>query len=618
MTNQQLEALLRKWSKSYYSGKPLVDDAKFDRALEQLRSQDPDNKFLAEVRTPVIKNKKPVKYRVPMPSLDKANSENKALAKFVKTNRGPYWVMPKKDGTSVYVEYENGIPVSAASGGDAKVGADISSLIPHLNIPKKIPHKGILGIRFEAIIPKSKFKKSWSAKYANARNLAAGVVNKTKGIHEAVKDVDLVALSVVYPKCSLDLLDKLDAWGFHTVERTQVKAVSETSLEKILANYEKKDHEIDGLVVTQSGDQKLTYANPSWSIAFKRPADDNYAVTTVTKVEWNASKHGELRPRVFVEPVKLRGVTVTKASAFNAKYIVANKIGPGTQVSLMRSGDVIPDIQEVIKPTKAQLPDLPKSSYAWDENKTHFVLTVQSDVTDSKKLHALLADGLGIEFFGPVMLSKFHKAGFSVEDILRCTDASEFTAVPGVLIGTAQKLFKQVQYYTKRADLAKVAANSGFFGKLMGSTRIQTILDSLPKTKDPFDKLVKLEEMPNPKDYVANLTGFNVKTATAFCNGLSDFLDWVESLDFTFIYPKVVAVKGNSMQNQVVVFTGIRDKSAEAKIAEQGGNIGSTVNKDTTLLVVKDLNSGSAKMVKAQQLGVKVVSIDQLYKMLGM
>lgn len=314
--------------------------------------------------------------------------------------------------------------------------------------------------------------------------------------------------------------------------------------------------------------------------------------------------------------VLLGGSVVNRVTAHNAKYVVDNKIGPGTILEICKSGDVIPYILKVVKPSKT--PQLPSSKkfgdYTWNKTKVDFVLmnTMGNKTVLTKQLKAFFKAGLGCDFIGEGWFERLVDHGYtSINEVLKAT-VGEFEQVEGVQKTLATKWVAQIQKGKLSANEASVAANSGFFGRNFGSKRIQMILDSGLALKD-FATLT-------PKQTVATLLdihGFSNITAIQFERGIKPYLKWIPTTGIKFAKPKVLKVAGSKMKDQVVVFTGFRDDALEDWIKEQGGAVGSGVNSTTTILVVKDKGAGSSKIQKAESLGVKVLSGAEFVKKYG-
>ena len=309
--------------------------------------------------------------------------------------------------------------------------------------------------------------------------------------------------------------------------------------------------------------------------------------------------------------VELLGTTVRRVTGHNAKYIVDNDIGPGTVLQITRSGDVIPYINKVVKATKAQLPNRQEvGSYQWDENKVNFILKDKSSHDDVKikAWHAFIADGLGIENVGQSTIARLYEAGLDSLPAILEASVDDLMQADGIQRRKAQNIYDSIQSKLEHAILANVAANSGFFGRNVGSKRMAEVDTKLG--------LRNLSKLP-PKEIayrIAELHGFKVATATPIAENLAKFFKWVDTLPIKFVKPKQVAVTGAKFANQTVVFTGFRSKEWEDFIKSQGGKIGSGVNKDTTLLVAADPTDTKAKAAKARTLRIPIIGKVQFQK----
>ena len=211
----------------------------------------------------------------------------------------------------------------------------------------------------------------------------------------------------------------------HTVRNETVIDLSNDLLSRLLvdwrANYA---YEIDGIIVAHNKVYpERKNKNPDHAFAFKMVLSDQVAEAKVVNIEWNPSKDGYLKPRVQIEPVELGGVTITYATGKNASFIEKNKIGIGSIIELVRSGDVIPDIKKIVVPAKEPLmPDVP---YVWNDTHVDIMLVDKSaDATVREKnilgfFKALEVDGIGVG-----VIKKLIAAGYdSVPAILRMREA---------------------------------------------------------------------------------------------------------------------------------------------------------------------------------------------------
>ena len=274
-------------------------DEEFDRVERVVKYLDPA--WERPVGAPVKNSKTKEELPIPIFGLNKVHAGDGSIKKWSTKYKGPYVVSDKLDGNSLEIVYEGGKPTAAYTRGDAYTGGNVSYLIPHMTIPKKIAYVQKLIVRFEGVMSEANFEK-WSKKYKNARNMTSGVFNKLSA-HEAIGDIAVIAHSVLFPNNvpskGFAFLEKL---GFKVVEHTIVQQVSDSSLSALFKQRKAKSpYKIDGLVVVQDTKNQLVEGNPPYAIAFKEAADDNFAMVRVVGVEWQVSRHGLLKPVVVVE-----------------------------------------------------------------------------------------------------------------------------------------------------------------------------------------------------------------------------------------------------------------------------------------------------------------------------
>ena len=238
-----------------------------------------------------------------------------------------------------------------------------------------------MAIRGEFIMKNKVFESKYSSQYPKVRSIIAGNINSKKPDKKILRNIEFVSYEMVYPKEKrhTECLEVLRGFGFTVVKYEKTKSVELNHLVDKLKDYKTNSlYPIDGLVV---GDNSKPYINddkatPDHAFAFKMELDEQKMRTKVIKVHWRASKHGKLIPRVQFEPIVIGGDTITYATGFNGSYIFKNKIGSGTIINIIKSGDVIPYIHSVIKSTKS---DMPTSKYHWDKTNVNIILDDNSN-----------------------------------------------------------------------------------------------------------------------------------------------------------------------------------------------------------------------------------------------
>ena len=607
----KLEAMLRKLSSKYYEGEPLVSDEIFDILKDELQRRDPDNRFLGEVGYKISKEK--VKMPYWMNSLDKIKPDTGFLDKWAKQYEGPYVVSDKLDGVSALL-YKDGDKIKLFSRGDETGGQDISHLIEYIfkGIDlKKLPDKA--GIRGELIVSKKKFKEV-EDRYKNPRNALGGLVNAKKFIPSLAKIAEFVSYAILYPKLNqVEQMKRLKEYGFIVVKHSIEKNISNEVLSKLLIERRTKgDYDIDGIVVLDGNKPydipKVKY--PPYGFAFKMILSDQVVETVVKDVEWNLSKDGYLKPKVIVEKVKIGTVDIEKATAFNAKFVEDNKIGPGAVVKLVRSGDVIPDIEEVIKPAdKAKMPCTP---YKWSKNRVDAIAKdlhkEQFDIITTKRINMFFKI-LNVKSIAEGVIKKLVDAGYNTVPKILNADIDELAKIDGIGTTLMTKVKKNFDKAIKEATIVDLMAASQSFGRGFGVKRIQPILEAYP---DILDEKWDTNTMTNK---LVELDGFDTITATQFSENFKEFKKFYKDLNkvVNLKHLKKITKKEGKLSDMKIVFTGFRDKDMEKMITDMGGKVSSSVSKSTSIVIYVEDKAGG-KLQQAKDLGIKIMSKEEFVK----
>ena len=611
-----LESLIAKANLAYHeTGKPLMSDDKFEALVDKLREASPSSKVLKKVGAAVRGKDSKVVLKYFLGSLNKVKADNQGFERWSASRRhkGEYLIADKLDGVSLLLDYEPNKKPIANTRGDGTVGRDVSSIVPFIDdIPATLRKQ--LVVRGEVVMPKSTFAKHYDEEDENARNIVAGAVNSAKP-HPAFKHVHFVAYTVIKPKLSpSEGMALLKSLGFRCAPHKIVSELSSDRLSKALANRrEKSVYDIDGLVVTEDKRTDHPEGNPEHAVAFK---ENRFVEAKVVAVHWKASRFGALKPRIEIEPQRVSGVTITFITGHNASVIYEGKIGPGAIIKITRSGEVIPKLEEVIKPArKASMPDV---AWEWDDNGVEAMLKNKS--ASSEVGARLISDffvAMGAEFIGRGVVDKLYEAGYNtIGKVLNITPP-KLMKIEGFQSVSAGKVYKSIQGACASADLATWMAASGIFGRGMGRRVIQPVIDAagneaiLAKTTNNLAKIGNvLESTP----------GIGPSRSQAITTQLPVFRAWFHTLpaDLTanaFKYKSKKLLKGPLLGKNIVC-TGFRDANLMAKAASLGAKEGTSVNKDS-ILVAKTADASSAKAVRAKQVGAKVMTLAQFTRYLA-
>jgi DNA ligase (NAD+) len=609
-SNEQYELLLH-YQQTYESGEPEIDDATFDTL--QVIYEKKSGKNFKEVGAIPKSSKVELPYY--MGSLDKIKGKTAEadLKRWMKTYTGPWIVEDKMDGISALysVRYIDNKPITKLyTRGNGVVGTDISHLLDYINIP--IPDFDII-VRGELIILEQDFIRA-NTGFKNPRNTAAGAINSKELNIGIIKLINFYAYNIVdwsYDKINKELQMKyLNALNFKVPWYIPAEELSIQNLEEALKLRRKEaPYEIDGLVITNNQVYELESGrNPRYAIAFKV---DKFMETRVIDVIWEASKDGVIKPVVIYEPVIMSGVTMSRASGKNAKFIVNNLIGPGAVILITRAGDVIPDIVEIITPVDKSSLILPEEEYEWNESNIEFILVdKENNVKVQRERIEYFFKTMDIKNMGPGRVNLLYSHGFDTIYKILSASPDEISTIPGLGFKSADQIYNSIQDVITKAPLSKVMAGSGIFGSGFGVRKMELVIDSYPD-------ILEMNEMNTDEltELIQNIEGFD-KTSVDFAINLPRFKLWLN--EHNMIKIKSNVVKASSVQNllgEKIVFTGFRSPELEIKIKERGGTISTSISKNTTILLAKDISDLKTKGAKAEELGVKIIQLEEFKKM---
>jgi DNA ligase (NAD+) len=362
---------------------PEVSDAHYDRLMQELAALEeqfrdlatPDSPTLRVAGTPSEKFERVI-HRLPMLSLSNALDDgqlaefDERVRKLLGLEQVPYICEPKLDGLAVELVYEAGALVKASTRGDGIIGEDVTANVRTLrNVPWQLP-QGIvppyLELRGEVFIRKADFLKlnqrreaSGEPLFANPRNAAAGALRQLDPRITASRPLSIFLYEVGEVsgadfKTHWDKLERLASLGL-PVNPRNVQAVGLAAVrqcyERFLSARHDFPYEMDGMVVkVDSEDQRRRLGqvskSPRWAVAYKFPPEEEE--TQVESIEVNVGRTGALTPVAFLKPVKIAGVTVSRATLHNENELRRRDVRARDWVFVRRAGDVIPEIVKVI------------------------------------------------------------------------------------------------------------------------------------------------------------------------------------------------------------------------------------------------------------------------------
>jgi DNA ligase (NAD+) len=614
LSEEDVAQIIQKANYEYRNSKTtMFSDDLFDLIKDYLEMKNPNHPILNSIGAAATRDK--VELPFFMGSLDKIKNDDKLVEKFKVTYTCSYVVSDKLDGNSALYYTDNEGKPFLFTRGDGSIGQDISHLLPFIaNIPKA--DTKVTAVRGELIISRKDFE-TVKDKGANARNMVAGIINAKLPDLEIAKLVQFVAYELINPRHApenqFDIMEKM---GFKAVfhKTFSDQALNNSLLSDILVNRRKgSPYEVDGIVVMHNAMHNRVKDNPKYAFAFKSVHTMDKAEVVVTNIDWNISKDGYIIPVVQFNPVHLAGVTIQKANGFNGKYINDNKLGPGSRIIIMRSGDVIPYIVEVLTPSATGKPSMPELQYDWNKSGVDIIVKQGVDGNDDMKLKTIeyFFNKLDIKGVSTGTIAKIFKAGFQdVRSITKIT-VQDLLKIDGFQIKSAEKIYSALQDGVKDVDCVTLMDASNTLGRGMGSKKIVLIVDAFPT-------ILTKKYVPSIDELIV-LKGIEKKTAEVFIQNLPAFFSFYETCGIKCgkVVEEVTPIS-TKYSGMTFVFTGFRSKELEDHITSNGGVISGTLNKKTTTLVVKDKDGKeSSKIQKVKEIEdknnikIKVVSKDE-------
>jgi len=599
---KELVDKLTKCDYHYTLGNPIITDKEYDQLREQLYKLDPKNKYFKLIGCETTDNCVKLPYHLGSQTKIK---EDKDLQKWIKKyNSNNYIISEKLDGISAfYNKTENKLYTR----GNGKIGTDISHILPHINLPEINTEN----VRGELIIPKHKWKSEYGS---NARNVVAGLVNAKIPNITLLPFVDLVIYNVLDKPITLEQqlkLIKTNCVKYQLFKEPLTIEDLKLTLNTFKSN---SNYEIDGIVITDNSKHypNIKSGNPDFSFAFKNAELDESAITTVIDVQYKLSKDNRYKPRVIFTKVKLDQVNIECASGYNAKFIQENGIGKDAKIKIVRSGQVIPKIIEVIKKVKPKMPD---GDWEWDETNTDAIFVKKEDQESPQEQRigrtTHFFKTLGIKNLAEGTIIKLYNKGFTtLESILDIKDPNDLKGIEGIgdkKIEIIMNCIQDALNYTE--GLENIMDGSNIFDRSLGSKKLKLIINNYTNILTDniiLDDLIKIKGIGNinAQQFLKGFDNFKIFYNKYYSN-VNVPVDTL-SISLPHLDPRLIGKK--------VSFTGVRDKDLEKLIEQHNGKVVSTVSKTVDVLITKDLNSTSTSMKKAKEFNILIIKNDDIIK----
>ncbi len=664
---------LEKHSELYYNrAKPEISDAEFDALRDELQNLSPGHPQLSRVGSDPPPGSTKVDHLFRMMSLDKATSDAE-VAHFVAetTAKGRRFVcQPKLDGSALSLEYRRGRLVRAATRGNGRRGEDVTANARRMmNVPEKIDWKGDCHVRGEVVMPLQLFREKYSEIAPNPRNLAAGALRQKyidagKGRPE---DLQFLAYGVEFPigqdrhpespdppdfKLDSEVISWISELGIEAAGNNVVSGEDDSSTtEAILAvtrewfqSRDSAEWEIDGVVVKLDRLDKRdllgeTAHHPRWALAWKFPPEE--AVTVLMEVFWQTGRTGNVTPVSRVAPVVVSGVTVENTTLHNKGEVERLGIMVGDRVRVVRRGDVIPKITEVMGP--ADEDDLSGRSHS---DGTAFSeplparTKVSAPTTCPRCSTELIVDGafirctnihcpsrlerailywcrkLGMDGIGEKLAEQLCSSGLvsSLADLYRLEERER------ELIALERMAQKSASNVLEELNSTRSMTFSTFISAL-GLPRIGPEIATLvcSEVRDLEELIQMTEDREEAIRRLVSIDRVGETVATLLLDGISERKDAIIDL-----HDQIEIIQGEQPTSEGVLsgstfcITGTLSrprKEISLSIKSQGGKVVSSVSGNLSFLVAG--GSSGSKMERANRLGVRVISEPELDEMLG-
>ena len=496
-----------------------------------------------------------------------------------------------------------------------------SNHIKNINIKEELKEGD--AIRGELIISKKNFEKIKHL-YSNSRCASSGIINSDD--NEFAHLVDFVPYIIMSSNETLNLQLKKFKKPVKYIEtdKIDIKELSQI----LTTEREKYKYEIDGLVIFDCSRNYplIENENPKYGFSFKQIITENIMETTVIDVIWELSRYKYIKPTIKIIPVEILGTIVTQATAHNAKFIVDNNIGIGSVVEIIKSGEVIPYIYKVLKPSDLNSPKMPDMDYEWNSTGIDIIgknLNIENKNTVLKNKLIYTFEKLKISFLGEGNIKKLIDNGFN--DFWKIIYAKEedLLSIEGFGHTSIEKLINSIQKGIKNAKMEQILTASQCFDRGIGEKKFKLLLEHYPN----FIELHKKNKITI--ELISNIKGFQYITSNKIIEGMDDFIKWYDcflkyktkynlnTIEQVSSNNEKKEIKSNEFLNKKICFSGFRDLDLEKQLENLGAILTTSVSSKTDFLIVKNLEQETSKSKKAIELNIKILTENDLLEKLS-
>lgn len=635
----------------YVLDDPTIEDDEYDRLMRRIKEIEAENPEIVSESSPTqyvggyaINTFEKVTHEVQMGSLQDVFSEGelyefdervkKAVGKAV------YCVEPKIDGLSVSLEYKDGVFVRGSTRGDGFVGEDITKNLKTIkSIPMVLSEKiPFIEVRGEVYMPKADFEKLVRKQLENdeqpaknPRNAAAGSLRQKDSRVTASRGLDIFVFNLQRIEgreltCHSESLDYMKSLGFNVIDGYKTFDNIEDAVSRIMEigeNRQSYSYDIDGAVIKVDNfelrnELGSTAKVPKWAVAFKYPPEEKE--TKLLDIEINVGRTGALTPVAVFEPVWLAGTTVSRAVLHNQDYIDSKDIRIGDIIAVRKAGDIIPEVVRSVSHAENSEPFViphicpvchGKAERAEDEAVIRCVnidcpAQLLKNIEHFASRPAMNIDGLGEAVVKQLVENRL----ISTVADLYSLQQQDLEMLPGFAKVSASKLIANIEN-SKTNSPDRLLFALGIKG--IGQKNAQLLMKhfgSIEKLSETSPEEISAVE--NFGDILAN----NIFTALHEPH-MTELIERLKSYGVNTVYQS--DVKSDKLAGLIFVITGTlpdmtRDE-AKTLIEQNGGKCSGSVSRKTSYVLAGE--EAGSKLTKAQQLGVTVISQQQLIEMIG-
>ena len=655
---EELISLINYHNEKYYNqDSPEIEDFEYDNLMKELIKLEEENPELKRNDSPSNRvGGKPldkfeqVVHKIPMLSLSNAYSweDLKDFDSRVREAAGSdveYVVEFKIDGLSVGLNYNNGIFESGATRGNGIVGENITkNLMTIKNIPLNIDEKGELTVRGEVYISKKDFEEINKIQeeqdqplYANPRNLAAGSLRQLDSKLTAKRPLDIFIFNLEdinskQFKTHSESLEYLKQQGFHVSPEFKVFKTMDEIIEHIKYWTEHREDlgfGIDGMVIkvnnlAQREQMGYTAKSPRWAIAYKFPAERKE--TKLLDIVVEVGRTGTITPTAVLEPIRLAGTTVSRATLHNEDYINEKDIKINDTVLVQKAGDIIPQVVEVIKEKRTgeeiefkmpeECPVCGEPTVRLEGEAAVKCINISCPAQIRRGIiHFASREAMDIDGLGESIITLLLKQDL-IKDIsdLYYLKKEQISVLERMGDKSATNLINAINK-SKENDLWRFINGLGI--KLIG-TKAAKILAS--EFKD-LDKLMNATEQE-----LINLEEFGQTMADSVVEFFKEEknISVIEKLKEAGVNTKLIESDDADIpkifEKMKIVLTGtlptLKRNDAKEMIEKRGGKATSSVSKSTSFVLAGE--EAGSKLTKANDLGIKVIDEEKFLQLIDL